>query len=103
MGRSYGGMRLFDRLVHHPLPHEAYRRGAVGQHLVVVGLEVELVVPLRLPRLTRVDVLLHADESHRQLGRGPLSANPFAGDIPLTRTGIVAPQVYSLLPPPPAR
>src|SRR3546814_9713615 len=41
------GMRLFDRLVQHQLAHEAHRRGAVGQHLVVVGLEVELVAQLR--------------------------------------------------------
>src|SRR3546814_5665322 len=97
MGRSYGGMRLFDRLVQHQLAHEAYRRGAVGQHLVVVGLEVELVVQLRLHRLARVEVLLHADEIRRQLGRGQLRAHPFAGGLALLRSEEHTSELQSLM------
>src|SRR4249919_2297171 len=58
---------LLDRFVEHQLVRVAHRRGAIGQDLVVVGLEVEAVAKLFLHRTTQVELLLHADEIRGQL------------------------------------
>src|SRR5437870_3130171 len=48
---------LRDRLVEHQLAHEPAGRGAVGQHLVVVGLQVERSGGLLLRQRARLLVL----------------------------------------------
>src|SRR3546814_8327471 len=47
--------------------------------------------------LARVEVLLHADEIRRQLGRGQLRAHPFAGGFALLLESVVGHQAHRLV------
>ena len=81
---------LDDRLAEHQRADVADRRRAVAEHLVIIGLEVEGGATPSHRFVAQRDMLLIADEIARQLGRGEVGADPFAGRLALLLEGVLA-------------